>query len=103
MLVATAAAFAAGAWAYASPGHAALALLLLATALIVAAGAWLEPALGAPKELALVATLGGLAAAARVLFHPLPGIQPVTVVVVAAGAAPRIRAGGRVGAPAALL
>jgi len=99
---AAAAAFAAAAWAATTPRQAALALLLLAAALLVAGAAWLEPGLGASKTLALVATLAAAAAGGRVLFAAIPGVQPVTVIAVAAGAALGARAGFGVGALAAL-
>ena len=50
----------------------------------------------------LVATLAAVAAAGRVLFAAVPGVQPVTVIVVAAGAALGARAGFATGALAAL-
>jgi energy-coupling factor transport system substrate-specific component len=100
---AAAAAFAAAAWAALSPSRAALALLLVAAALLVAGAAWLEPGLGGGKTLALVATLAAAAAAGRVLFAAVPGVQPVTVVAVVAGAALGARAGFGVGALAALV
>jgi energy-coupling factor transport system substrate-specific component len=96
-------AFGAAAWAATSPHEAALSLLLLAAALLVAGAAWLDPGLGASKTLALVATLAAAAAAGRVLFAAVPGVQPVTVVAVAAGAALGARAGFGVGALAALV
>lgn len=55
------------------------------------------------KELALVATLGAVAAAGRVLFSPLPGVQPVTVTCIVAGAALGPRAGLAVGPIAGLI
>jgi energy-coupling factor transport system substrate-specific component len=55
------------------------------------------------KELALVATLGAVAAAGRVLFSPLPGVQPVTVICIVSGAALGPRAGLAVGPIAGLL
>ncbi|MGD9696542.1 MAG: ECF transporter S component [Thermoleophilia bacterium] len=58
---------------------------------------------GGPKEVALVATLGAAAAAGRVLFAPIPGVQPVTVVCLVTGAALGARAGLAVGPVAALL
>jgi len=58
---------------------------------------------GGPKELALVATLGAAAAAGRVLFTPIPGVQPVTFVCLATGAALGPRAGLAVGPLAGLL
>ncbi|MDQ2984497.1 MAG: ECF transporter S component [Actinomycetota bacterium] len=102
-LGAAAAAFAAAAWAALSPDNGALALLLLAAALIVCGAGWLEHGTGATKELALVATLGAAAAAGRVLFAAIPNVQPVTVIVVAAGVALGVRAGFAVGALAALV
>lgn len=102
-VTAAAAAFAAAAWAALDPGRAGLSLLLVAGALLIAGAAWLEPGLGTSKTLALVATLAAAAAAGRVLFAAVPGVQPVTVVAVAAGAALGARAGFGVGALAALV
>ena len=68
-------------------------------------GRGLRVARGAPtsaKDLTLVATLAGLAAAGRVLFAPIPSVQPVTVIVAAAGLALGPRRGFAVGAVAAL-
>jgi energy-coupling factor transport system substrate-specific component len=53
--------------------------------------------------LALIATLGASAAAGRVLFAAIPGVQPVTVMTVAAGAALGARSGFAVGALAAFV
>src|SRR5207248_1209488 len=58
---------------------------------------------GSSKELAMIAALGGVAAAGRVLFAAIPGVQPVTVIAVAAGTALGARAGIAVGAVAALV
>jgi energy-coupling factor transport system substrate-specific component len=102
-VAAAAAAFAAAAWAALDPARAGLSLLLVAAALLTAGAAWLEPGLGTSKTLALVATLAAAAAAGRVLFAAVPGVQPVTVVAVAAGAALGARAGFGVGALAALV
>jgi energy-coupling factor transport system substrate-specific component len=55
------------------------------------------------KEVALVATLGAAAAAGRVLFSPIPSVQPVTVTCIVAGAALGPRAGLAVGPIAGLL
>jgi energy-coupling factor transport system substrate-specific component len=55
------------------------------------------------KELALVATLGAVAAAGRVLFSPLPGVQPVTTICIVSGAALGPRAGLAVGPIAGLI
>jgi energy-coupling factor transport system substrate-specific component len=96
-------AFTGGAWAALSPEDAALSLLLVAVALIAFGFAWLESGPGSAKEVALVAVLGGVAAAGRVLFTAVPGVQPVTVVAVAAGAALGARVGFAVGAVAALV
>jgi energy-coupling factor transport system substrate-specific component len=100
---AAACAFAAGAWTALDPARAGLSLLLVAAALIVGGAAWLETGPGSAKELALVAALAGAAAAGRVLFAAIPGVQPVTVITVAAGVALGLRAGIAVGATAALV
>jgi energy-coupling factor transport system substrate-specific component len=97
------AAFAAAVWTALQPGSAGLSLLLAAGALLVAGFAWLETGPGSAKEIALVATLAGAAAAGRVLFQVVPGVQPVTVITVAAGAALGARAGFAVGALGALV
>jgi len=92
----------AGAWAALDPGRAGLSLLLAAVSLLAAGFAWLESGPGSAKEVAMVATLAAVAAAGRVLLAPVPGVQPVTVITVAAGAALGARAGIGVGALAAL-
>ena len=92
----------AAAWVALEPDRSGLPLLLAAVGLLVAGAAWLEAGPGASKELALIATLAAVAAAGRVLFAAVPGVQPVTVIVVAAGAALGARAGFAVGALAAL-
>ena len=68
------------------PG-AALSTLLGAAALVVGGMAWFESGPDSTRELALVATLGAAAAAGRVLFAAVPGVQPVTVTAVVAGSA----------------
>ncbi len=83
------------------PG-AALSTLLGAAALVVGGMAWFESGPDSTRELALVATLGAAAAAGRVLFAAVPGVQPVTVTAVVAGAALGLRAGIGTGALAAL-
>ena len=90
-------------WTAARPQDAALALLVAAGAVLVAGAAWLESGPGSAAELTLIATLGAAAAAGRVLFAAVPGVQPVTVVCVAAGVALGARAGFSVGAVAALV
>ncbi len=90
------------AWVALEPDRAPFSLLLVAFALLVVGAAWLEEGPGSVKDLTLVATLGGLAAAGRVLFAPLPQVQPVTVIVVAAGAALGPKRGFAVGALAAV-
>jgi energy-coupling factor transport system substrate-specific component len=94
-------ALAAAAWAALDPDRGGIALLLAAVAIVVAGFAWLEGGPGSAREVTLVATLAGLAAAGRVLFAPVPGVQPVTVIVVAAGVALGPRRGFAVGALAA--
>ena len=76
---------------------------MLALALVAASFAWLESGPGSASELALVGALAGIAAAGRVLFAAVPGVQPVTVIAVAAGASLGARAGMAVGATAALV
>ncbi len=101
--VALAAAFGSAAWTVEAPHQAALALLVLAAALIAAGALWLELSVISAKELALVATIAGAAATGRVLFAPIPSVQPVTVMVVAVGAALGVRAGILAGGAAALV
>jgi energy-coupling factor transport system substrate-specific component len=84
-------------------GNGALATLLAAAALVVAGVAWFESGPDSTRELALVATLGAAAAAGRVLFAAIPGVQPVTVVAVVAGASLGLRAGVATGALAAFV
>jgi energy-coupling factor transport system substrate-specific component len=93
---------AASGWAALDPERAGLAVLLAALAALAVGFAWLEGGTASTKDLALVATLGGVAAAGRVLFAPVPGVQPVTVIVAASGVALGPRRGFAVGALAAL-
>jgi len=97
------AAFGAAVWAGLDRTHDGLSVLLAAGALIALGVAWLESGTDSAKELALIATLGGAAAAGRVLFAAIPGVQPVTVITVCAGAALGARAGIAVGGTAALV
>lgn len=96
------AAFGAAVWAGLDPAHSGLSLLLVALALVALGAVWLESGGDSAKEIALIATLGGAAAAGRVLFAAIPGVQPVTVITVCAGAALGARAGFAVGGVAAL-
>jgi energy-coupling factor transport system substrate-specific component len=102
-LALAAAALAAIAWTALAPHAAALSLLLVALAAAATAFAWLETGPGSAAELALIGALAGIAAAGRVLFAAVPGVQPVTVIVVAAGASLGARAGMAIGATAALV
>src|SRR5205809_3562266 len=95
--------FGLAAWAALDRGNAGLCMLLVAVALILVGVAWHEAGPDSAKEIALVATIGGAAAAGRVLFAAIPGVQPVTVIAVCAGAALGMRAGIAVGATAALV
>src|SRR5437879_13836470 len=95
--------FAAAVWAGLDRGNDGLSLLLVAAALLALGVAWLEPGTDSAKGIALIATLGGAAAAGRVLFAAIPGVQPVTVIAVCAGAALGARAGIAVGGVAALV
>jgi len=90
-----------GALALAAGGDSRVSVWLVAGALIAATVVWLESGPDSAKEIALVATLGGAAAAGRVLFAAIPGVQPVTIIAVAAGAALGLRAGIGVGMLAA--
>jgi energy-coupling factor transport system substrate-specific component len=99
---AAAVALAGSAWAALDPARGAVAVLLAAVAVLVAAAAWFERVPGSAKDLTLVATLAGLAAAGRVVFAPVPGVQPVTVIVAASGVALGPKRGFAVGALAAL-
>jgi len=93
----------AAAWTVVLPDDAALALLAAAAGLIVAVAAWLETGVVSAKELSLIATLAGTAAVGRVVFAPVPSVQPLTVMVVATGVALGLRAGILTGAVAAVV
>lgn len=97
-----AAATGAALWAALDPARGGLATLLAAVALVAGGFAWLEQGEGTARDITLVATLGGIAAAGRVLFAPIPNVQPVTVIVAAAGVALGPRRGFAVGALAAI-
>jgi energy-coupling factor transport system substrate-specific component len=103
LLGAGALAFAAAVWAAIDPSHDGLSLLLVAFALLAVGIVWLERGPDSAKELALIATLGAAAAAGRVLFAAIPGVQPVTVMTVVAGTALGARSGFAVGAVAAFV
>jgi energy-coupling factor transport system substrate-specific component len=103
LLLAGSSAFVAATLAGLDPHRAGLALLLVALSLIALGIAWVESGPDSAKEVVLVATLGGAAAAGRVLFAAIPGVQPVTVIVVCTGAALGTRAGIAVGGIAALV
>jgi energy-coupling factor transport system substrate-specific component len=96
-------AFAAAVWIAVDRSHDGLSLLLVAFALLAVGVAWLELGPDSAKELALIATLGAAAAAGRVLFAAIPGVQPVTVMTVVAGTALGARSGFAVGAIAAFV
>jgi energy-coupling factor transport system substrate-specific component len=101
-LTAAATALGAAAWAALDPDRGGLAVLLAGVAVLVTGAAALESGTESVKDLALVATVAGVAAAGRVLFVAIPGVQPVTVIVVVAGASLGARRGFAVGAVAAL-
>jgi energy-coupling factor transport system substrate-specific component len=96
-------AFAASVWAAIDRSNDGLSLLLVALALLAVGMAWLETGPDSAKELALIATLGAAAAAGRVLFAAIPGVQPVTVIAVVAGASLGARSGFAVGTIAAFV
>ena len=100
--ICAATALALAAWAALDPARGGLAVLLAAFAVVATGFAWLEGGTMSARDLTLVATLGGLAAAGRVLFAPIPSVQPVTVIVAASGVALGPRRGFAVGALAAL-
>lgn len=81
---------------------AALTIVLTLTALALALVA-LERGPNGTRDLALVAALGAVAAAGRVLTAGIPSVQPVTVTCLIAGAALGPRAGLAVGPVAALV
>ena len=81
----------------------ALATALGAGALVVAGVAWFESGTDSTRELAVIATLAAAAAAGRVLFAAVPGVQPVTVIAIIAGASLGLRAGVATGALAAFV
>ncbi|MGZ4386056.1 MAG: DUF6580 family putative transport protein [Gaiellaceae bacterium] len=87
--------FAAGQWV--------LAAVVLGSALALALAGFVEAGPDSAKELAVVATIAALAVAGRLLVHPFPGVQPMTVIVVATGTAFGLRIGVTVGAMAALV
>ncbi len=87
----------------AANGESRVSVWLVAAALLAATVVWLESGPDSAKEIALVATLAGAAAAGRVLFAAVPGVQPVTVLTIVAGAALGLRAGVAVGMLAAFV
>ena len=87
----------------AATGEARVSVWFVAASLIAAAVVWLEGGPDSAKEIAVVATLAGAAAAGRVLFAAVPGVQPVTVMTIVAGAALGLRAGVAVGMLAAFV
>ena len=89
-------------WAVLDPNRAGLSLLLAAGSLLIGCAVWIELGKGSVKEIAMIAALGAVAAAGRVLFAVVPGVQPVTVIAMVSGAAFGSRAGAGVGAVAAL-
>ena len=89
-------------WAAVDPANGGLATLLAAFALVAGGFAWLEQGGDTARDLTLVATLAGIAAAGRILFAPVPSVQPVTVIVATAGVALGPRRGFAVGALAAI-
>jgi energy-coupling factor transport system substrate-specific component len=93
LLLAGTVTFAAAMWSALDPAHEGLSLLLLAFAILAVGIAWLDRGPDSSKELVLIATLGAAAAAGRVLFAAIPGVQPVTVITVVAGAALGARSG----------
>jgi energy-coupling factor transport system substrate-specific component len=85
----------------ASVGDSRVSIWFVVAALLGAAVVWFEGGPDSAKEITLVATLAGAAAAGRVLFAAVPGVQPVTLIAIVAGAALGLRAGVGVGMLAA--
>jgi energy-coupling factor transport system substrate-specific component len=102
ILLAALATLGASAWAALDSERGGLALLLAALAALIAGFAWHEGGTSSVMDIALVATLAGVAAAGRLVLAPVPGVQPATVIVVVAGVALGPRRGFAVGALAAL-
>jgi len=76
---------------------------VLVAVLVLAGFALVERRRLTVRELALVATLAGLAAAARLPFAAFPGVQPTTFLTIASGVALGPWAGFTVGAAAAVV
>ena len=85
----------------AASGDSRVSIWFVTAALLGWALVWFEGGPESAKEIALVATLAGAAAAGRVLFAAIPGVQPVTLIAIVAGAALGVRAGVGVGMLAA--
>lgn len=83
-----------------SPGVVAMLVALAVTGASLAAG---ERGGGGTRRLAVVATIGAAAGAGRILFAPIPSVQPVTVICLVAGATLGLRAGLMVGPIAVLV
>jgi energy-coupling factor transport system substrate-specific component len=78
-------------------------IVLTATIAIVALAVVAMERGGGARSIALVATLGGVAGAGRVLFAAIPSVQPVTILCLLAGATLGVRAGLAVGPIAVLV
>lgn len=79
-----------------------LVMLLAGVAILLAGHAWLTRGFTA-REIAAVASLGALSAAGRVVFAPIPSVQPSTVMVILSGWVLGPAAGFTVGATTALV
>ncbi len=77
--------------------------LLMAVAILLYQFFRFERAAAGPRELALLATLAAVAAAGRVFFAAVPGVQPVTFMALLTGYVFGSESGFVVGALAALL
>ena len=78
-------------------------IVLTATIAVVALSVLAMEHRGGARTIALVATLGGVAGAGRVLFAAIPSVQPVTVLCLLTGATLGVRAGLAVGPIAVLV
>lgn len=79
-----------------------LAMLLIGVAILAAGHFWMTRNFTA-REITAVASLAALSAAGRVVFAPVPSVQPSTVIVILSGWALGPAAGFTVGAGTALV
>ena len=78
-------------------------IMLMAAALVLVAGYVAMADKFTAREITAVASIGALSAAGRVLFAPIPGVQPSTVIVILCGWVLGPAAGFAAGATTALV